>query len=270
MTVALIVLGSLCLVTLIYVYLLFPSRRKHKDLKLIEGKFIAHRGLHGLCKNAPENSLEAFRRAVEHGFPIEIDIHLTADGKIVVFHDDFLDRICKTSGRVEDKTLAELKALSIADTDCKIPTLQECLDTVAGKVPLLIEFKCRELRCDKLCETANKILSRYKGKYLIQSFYPTVLKWYRKHRKDICRGQLAATFRGDELYKHTLGYMPFNFLSRPDFVSFNHVDAKWIPRRMVTSFGAYPVGWTFQSQDELDKSGKYFKTHIFEGFVPKK
>ncbi len=269
MTAVIIILCVTAVLVGLYLFLIFPSLRRHRDIELLRGKYIAHRGFHGLLDNTPENSLNAFSEAVKLGYPIEIDIHLTADGKVVVFHDDTLTRMCGVDGRVEDMTLTELKKCRLADTDCEIPTLEEVLQTVNGRVPLLIEFKCISLKCDALCEAANEILKNYNGKYLIQSFYPTVLRWYKKHRPDICRGQLSEAFKGEKLYKRTLGNMLFNFLARPDFVSYRHFDAKKLNRRAVTKLGAYPVGWTFQTQAESDKNGKYFKTWIFEGFIPK-
>ena len=242
MTVLYFVIGAVVILGVGYLFLSFPSVRRHKDIKLIEGRFIAHRGLHDLTEGTPENSLSAFRQAVELGFPIEIDIHLTLDGEIVVFHDDTLDRMCGVPGRVEEKTLSELKALRLGNTNHEIPTLEECLKTVDGKVPLLIEFKCVSLKCAPLCKKADEILRGYSGSYLIQSFYPTVLRWYKKHRRDVCRGQLAESFKNASFEKKMSGNMLFNFLGRPDFVSYKHTDAKNISRRFVTNLGAYPVG----------------------------
>ncbi len=261
--------GVLAAFVLLTLFLIFPSARRHKDREILNGLYIAHRGFHGVFENTPENSLPAFSRAVELGFGIEIDIHLTKDGKVVVFHDDTLTRICGVDGRVEEMTLAELKKLRLLKTDCRIPTLSECLRVIDGRVPLLIEFKCNSLKCDELCRAADKILSNYHGKYLIQSFYPTVLRWYKMHRKTVCRGQLASVFKGQEFYKRFLGYLIFNFLGRPDFVSYEHKYHKNIFRRLVTKLGAFPVGWTFKSQTDLDTDGKAFKAYIFEEFLPK-
>ncbi len=262
-------LGVVAVILALFLFLVFPSLRKHPDLEILDNLYIAHRGLHGLSENTPENSLEAYKKAVEFGYAIEIDIHLTKDGEVVVFHDDTLNRVCGVDGKVEEKTLAELKQLRLLGTDCEIPTLQECLDTVNGKVPLLIEFKCVSLKCDDLCNAANEILSKYNGKYLIQSFYPTVLRWYKKHRKDICRGQLASAFKGEEFYKKLLGCLIFNVLARPDFVSYEHKYRKNLFRRLVTGLGAFPVGWTFESQKALDEDMSGFKAYIFEVFIPK-
>lgn len=265
-----IILGVLAFLVALFLFLVYPSTRRHKDRDVLNGRFIAHRGFHGVMDNTPENSLNAFKRAVELGLAIEIDIHLTRDGEVVVFHDDTLTRVCGVDARVEDKTLSELKELRLLNTDCRIPTLKECLNTVDGKVPLLIEFKCVSLKCDDLCRAADEILSEYNGKYLIQSFYPTVLKWYKKHRNDICRGQLASKFSKEELHKRLLGCLLFNFLARPDFVSYEHKYSDYFFFKLVKRLGAFPVGWTFKSQAELTENGKEFKTFIFEGFIPDK
>lgn len=265
MIVALLIIAGLVLLLL---WLIFPAPRRHRDRALLKNLRIAHRGLHNNGAGIPENSLAAFRRAVKYGFAIENDIHLTADGEVVVFHDDTLERMCGVPGRVEEMTLAELKALHLGDTGETIPTLRECLETVAGRVPLLIEFKCVGLKAAPLCKAADRILSEYTGKYFVQSFYPAVLLWYRRHCKKVCRGQLASGFRGEALYKRLLGCLIFNVFARPDFVSYEHTYASHPMRRLVTWLGAFPVGWTFQNQQELDLVKKEFHTYIFEWFIP--
>ena len=268
MTIVLIVAVILLLV---FLFLIFPAPRRHTDRQLLSGLHIAHRGLHDLCDNTPENSLAAFRAAIDGGYAIEIDIHLTADGEVVVFHDDDLQRMCGVSGRVEDMTLAEIKALRLADTEERIPTLRECLALVNGQVPLLIEFKCLTVGvCNRLCAAANEILCDYRGAYCIQSFFPVVLLWYRRHRRDICRGQLATAFRGEALHKRLVGCLLFNVLARPDFVSYDHNYSGSFCRHLCSWLGAFPVGWTFQTQVDLDRCQKQFHTYIFEGFIPTK
>ncbi len=271
MTALYIALAAAAVLVLLLLYLVFPAVRKHKDRELLRNLHIAHRGLHGIIDNTPENSLAAFREAVLLGYAIENDIHLTADGEVVVFHDDTLKRMCGVEGRVEDKTLAELKKLRIAGTQEQIPTLKECLDVVNGRVPLLVEFKSYSLANAKaLCAAADKILSQYNGKYFVQSFFPPVLYWYRRHRKEVCRGQLSTAFFGGPIQKRMLGLLLFNFVSRPDFVSYEHTYSDNISRRIVTLLGAFPVGWTFRSQKDIDHHRRDFKTYIFENFIPKK
>ena len=212
--------------------------------------------------------MPAFRKAVQQGFIIENDIHLTADGEVVVFHDDTAARMCGVDRKIEDMTLAEIKELRLGHTAEMIPTLQECLDLVDGKVPLLIEFKCDFSNYRALCEAANRILSDYHGKYLMQSFFPYAVQWYKKNRPDICRGQLATAFKGEGLVRRAAGCLLFNILSRPDFVSYDHKEANHPCRRLCTKLGAYPVGWTFRTQEELDRGKSNFKTYIFDMFIP--
>ncbi len=261
---------GICLLVIVslYLFMIFPATRRHSDRKILEGLYIAHRGLHDADSGIPENSLLAFRRAAEAGFAIENDIHLTRDGEVVVFHDDDLMRMCSVHGRPEDMTLAQLKELRLGDTDEKIPTLRECLEVIDGKVPLLIEFKIKSGSAAALCRAADKILCEYKGKYFIQSFYPFVLSWYKKNRKDVLRGQLAAAFRGDKLHMRLLGMLLFNCFARPDFVSYENETKDAPGRRICTLLGAFPVGWTFKDGAEIDASKKDFKSFIFEGFVP--
>ena len=270
--IALAVLGVLLLA---FLFLIFPAVRRHPDRALMDGMVIAHRGLHDLPgrPGTPENSLAAFREAVGAGYAIETDIHLTADGEVVVFHDDTLDRMCGVSGTPESMTFAELRALRLAGTDEVIPTLCELLDLVAGQVPLLIEFKClTRAQSDALCAAAAPILDGYGGRYMVQSFYPLMLGWYRKHRPSVCRGQLSSAFKKDVFLRRLAGCLLFNVIGRPDFISYEHHDAAHPCRRLCTLLGAHPVCWTLHSQQELDAArGRHgFRTFIFEGFIPEK
>ena len=109
---------------------------------------------------------------------------------------------------------------------------------------------------------------QYKGDYMIQSFYPQVLQWYKKNNKNICRGQLASKFNGKKynLTQKILGRQLFNFLGRPDFISYKHQDYRCLLFRFAVWLGALPVGWTFRSTDELAKNKAYFDAWIFEDF----
>lgn len=256
---------------IIFLFMICPALRRHPDRKVLEGLYIAHRGLHSVNPAIPENSLAAFEAAVETGYAIENDIHLTLDGQVIVFHDDTFKRMCGVDKRPEEMTLEEIKKLRLKNTNQSIPTLKECLDLVDGRVPLMIEVKCpAALDYAPLCRAANEILKDYKGKYFIQSFYPPVLMWYKKHRPDICRGQLASAFYKESIDKRLLGCMIFNFLSRPDFVSYEHTYKNNLFRRLCVLLGAFPVGWTFKKQTDIDSAKKHFKTFIFEKFEAKK
>jgi glycerophosphoryl diester phosphodiesterase len=127
--------GVLLLAAAIYLYMIKPARRV--DMTQY-GKKFAHRGLWDQA--SPENSLAAFQKAVDAGYGIEFDIHKTSDGHVVVFHDDTLTRMCGVDGKIEQMTLAQLRELRLKGTDQQIPTLEELLCLVDGRVPLLVEL----------------------------------------------------------------------------------------------------------------------------------
>jgi glycerophosphoryl diester phosphodiesterase len=106
---------------------------------------VAHRGASGV---APENTLAAFRRAVEIGAPaVECDVHLTADGVPIVIHDARVDRTTNGTGDVAALTLAELRRLDAGswfDPRCageRLPTLEEALAAAAGRARVFVELK---------------------------------------------------------------------------------------------------------------------------------
>ena len=142
------------------------------------GKYIAHRGLHSDL--VPENSLTAFRLAVEKCLSIELDVRLTKDCRIVVFHDNDLMRMCGIEGKVFDYTYEQLSAFKLKNSDEKIPLLSEVLKTVDGKVPLLIELKGGAL-FGELESRLDHMMKKYKGEFAVQSFNPFSVMWFRFH-----------------------------------------------------------------------------------------
>ncbi len=269
MPVVFTVLGIAVFVAAVYLFLVWPALRRHPDRKrLLDGRLIAHRGLHDLHEGEPENSLKAFERAAGAGLAIENDIHLTKDGRVVIFHDDTLERMCGVPGKPEEMTLAELKELRLAGTEERIPTLEECLELVAGRVPLLVEFKVSGGNEEALCEAAERIFAGYEGDYIIQSFYPKVVAWYRKNRPGIMRGQLATVVKGAKFPVSLLPTLVGNVVARPDFVSFDHTHEKYFARRISSFLGAFPVGWTFRTPEEIGRHRRHFRTFIFENMEP--
>ncbi len=265
MEIAVIVLAVILLLVL---FLVCPALRRHPDRRLMSGKYVAHRGLHGI-DGVIENSLWAFEKAIEHSFIIENDIHLTKDNEVIVFHDDNLKRMCGVDEKPENLTLEEIKKLNLAGTSEKIPTLKECLDLVDGRVPLLIEFKTPVLtKFEPLCRFANEVLKDYKGKYFIQSFNPLIVRWYKKNRPDIMRGQLSSAFYKEPFHQKLAGALVFNFLSRPDFVSYEYKHKNNFFRRLTSLLGAFPVAWTYTEKEQIKKTKKSFKAFIFEKFIP--
>ena len=262
-----LVFGIFALIYLLLVFLVSPTGKKHKDLEKIKGRFIAHRGLHD--DQFPENSLKAFDEAAKRGYPIEIDLHLTKDGEVVVFHDANLKRMCGSDEKISELTLSQIKSHQLRESEETIPTLSECLETVNGRVPLLIEFKMENGNTKALCKAADQILKKYSGNYLVQSIFPQVVRWYRKNRKDVCRGQLSCRFHKKGPINWLLGNSLLNFIGRPHFVSYKHSDAGNLLFRFSVWLGAFPIGWTFRTGKEVKINGKRFNTWIFENFKPK-
>ncbi len=163
-------------------FLLAPRLSGRKRVHPFLGVKWAHRGLHDKKRGIPENSFPAFRAAIEAGDGIELDVHLTKDGQLVVFHDDTFERICGRRGRVEDTSYEEMQKYRLAETKERIPLLSEVLQLVDGKVPLLIEVKLPNTDT-KICRKLDEELRKYHGEYMIQSFNSLVLRWMKKYRK---------------------------------------------------------------------------------------
>ncbi len=163
----------------------------NKNLDFLLQKPIAHRGLHS--DKCPENSLSAFLRAIAHNYPIELDVQLTSDGKLVVFHDWVLERMTGNKKSVSEITFAELEKLRLQNIDEKIPLFMEVLQLVSGRVPIVIEIKHRGLNM-KICEKVKDILYNYSGDVAISSFNPFVVRWFKKNMPEIVRGQNFTDF----------------------------------------------------------------------------
>ncbi len=237
-----ILLIILVVLVLLYLFFIAPRVWKKPDRTPYMDVHYAHRGLFDNKSDAPENSLAAFRKAVEAGYGIELDVQLSKDKKLVVFHDATLKRMCGVKGNVWDYTLEELKQFKLADSQECIPTFEEFLGVVDGKVPFILEYKL-DVAQTIVCEKANEILKNYKGVYCIESFHPLALMWYRKHRPDVLRGQLCEEFFRTPKYRKkplfwVLSYLVFNFLTRPDFIAYNHEHAHNISRRISRQMGA--------------------------------
>lgn len=236
------------------------------------GVYYAHRGLFDNKASIPENSMKAFKRAVEAGYGIELDVQLTKDGVPVIFHDFTLERMCGVGGKLENMTYEQLQRLSLLQTQEKIPKLQEVLDMVAGQVPLIIELKIEWTNL-ALCPALHSLLKDYKGVYCIESFNPLALLWYRRNHSEIMRGQLSTNFRIDGNYKNLLYFflthLLTNCVTRPDFIAYNCRFKTEPGRRICRRFYKnLAVAWTVRSQKQLDSLKKDFDLFIFESFIP--
>jgi len=262
----------MAVIAVLYFLAIMPRMMHKPDKTPFMGVLYAHRGLHDNATDAPENSMAAFRKAVEAGYGIELDVQLSKDRVPVIFHDSTLKRMCGVEGKVEEYTYEELQQFHLADSGERIPKFEDFLKLVDGRVPLIVELKI-EGHSMEVCPRADALLQSYKGVYCIESFHPLAVRWYRNHRPEVFRGQLSDGFRGGGIYKgivyFALEYLLFNFLSKPDFIAYNHHYAKNLSRRLCRGlYRNVAVAWTIRSMEELDAAREEFDLFIFEGFIP--
>lgn len=258
----------------LWIFLIAPGSARGMD-KFKNVKY-AHRGLHGTVDAdsfAAENSLTAFSRAAERGFGIELDVHVTKDGEVVVFHDDTTDRVTGVSGRVCDMTLEELRALRLSGTEDTVPTLREVLDLVGGRVPLLVEIK--ETGFDhSISEATAPILKDYSGEYIVESFSPLAFGAIKREIPGTPCGFLADKLTEKEEYrsiKYRLIQRFFlNVAARPAFIAMNKDRAKMFPLPLLKClFGSVTLAWTVRSaEEEAAAYAAGFDGIIFEGYLP--
>lgn len=229
-------------------------------------KPIAHRGLWG--NGLIENSLSAYQNAIDNGYPIEIDLYSSSDGVLFSFHDYNLLRMTGKDELIYDKTAKELKELRLLNSDEKIPTFDEILSLVNGKVPLLIELKDQPDK--KYIDKVIERLKSYKGEFAIQSFDPLYIKRVKKLAPEFIRGILATKTYGKSLSfikRKVVKNMSLNFLIKPDFISYSFED---LPLKKRKSKKIPIISWTLTSQEDYDKIKPLVKNIIFENFIPKK
>lgn len=264
-------IAAMCIFVLclaVFLFLIFPSPQGKKRFASLGKHYYAHRGLHQKDRSIAENSLRAFELAVSAGYGIELDVQLSKDGKIVVFHDDDLERVCGIDRRVDELTYDELAELRLFDTESAIPLFEDVLSFIKGRSVLIVELKTGR-KNKELCAKTLESLRNYEGAFCIESFDPRIVAWFKKNAPDIVRGQLAAptSSYGDKPFKFIVFLMSrclANFLSRPDFIAYKNV-AKPLTVKICEALGAAKVCWT--SRKLNDNSGN--AAEIFEYYLPK-
>jgi len=228
-------------------------------------KLVAHRGLHDKEKGVPENSLAAFQKAVERGHAIELDIRITADGELIVFHDLELQRMTGVPGQVTKWTLRDLKKLRLLGTEEQIPTVDEMLALVNGQVPLLIEIK-NDSPADvgRLEPLLMEKLAQYPGHFILESFEPQVLIWLRRNAPQYIRGQLGYYSKNDPKMTNYYKYLLFNPLVKPDFIAFQIGSIDHKLRLACKNKGIPLVGWTVRTQEDLKRARQLCDGIIYE------
>ncbi|MDR2655102.1 MAG: glycerophosphodiester phosphodiesterase [Oscillospiraceae bacterium] len=258
---------------LFYIWLIMPESGGRQKGSFLLGKNIAHRGLYNNSAGIPENSLEAARQSFLCGHGMEFDLQLSADGRIMVFHDRSLKRMTGVEKDVDELTCRELTDLSLLGTRQTLPTFEQYLEIAAGKIPLIIELKTCKNREDMqtLCSKTAELLDGYSGKFVIESFDPRIVAWFRKNRPQYIRGQLAC-IEGEEgqnlLSRFALAFLLLNFLGRPHFIAYEHTQFRNPSFLLCRAMGALTVGWTVADLDSYKKAQRIFDAIIFENILP--
>lgn len=247
-------------------WLIMAKPNRKRDTSYFSGKMFAHRGLHD--ENIPENSLAAFRNARENNVGVELDVQMTKDEKIVVFHDATLTRMCGADVKLRELTFEELQQFRLKDTDEKIPLFEEVLKTLDG-VDMICEVKPDNgIRNYDFCAKVNEILKTYKGRYCIESFSPYLVAWFGKNRPELVRGQLSENFlksMGINPVNFLLTHLFINIISKPDFVAYNHHHSKTLGFVLCKAlYKPLCFAWTARGSEEQESAKKTFDSIIFE------
>jgi len=223
---------------------------------------IAHRGLHDNPAGVPENSLAAFAAAGRAGFPVELDVTLTRDGRVVVFHDEDLERMTGHPGRVRETPAEVLRGLALLGGGERVPLLGEVFDLLGGAIPILIELKSGG-GVGATERAVWHLIRTYQGPLAVESFDTWVLAWFRRHAPAIERGQLAGDGRDAQsplLMKIAI--------SQPRFIAHDVRHLPFGPVAQLRKQGTPILGWTVKSRAEMTKALRHCDNVIFEGFVP--
>ena len=274
MTILVIVLILIILTELWFLAL--QCRRGHPAWTVLGAFRYAHRGFHDK-PHIPENSMSAFRRAIDNLYGAELDVHLMADGNLAVIHDSSLLRTAGVDVAIEDLTAADLSRYRLEGTEEKIPLFSEVLELFEGRTPLIVELKPERGNHDALAAATVAILDKYRVTYCIESFDPRCLRWLKKNRPEIVRGQLSEQFsrHGDSagqgrLTLFALGNLLMNFLGRPDFIAYRFSDRNCAAVKLCRKlYRVQEVNWTITSKEEMGAAENAGNLVIFERFDPR-
>ncbi|NLL46940.1 MAG: glycerophosphodiester phosphodiesterase [Clostridiales bacterium] len=249
-------------------YILAPGKAEGSMRAPFYGRNLAHRGLHTADKSIPENSLPAFEEAARIGYGIELDVRITKDGELVVFHDEDLTRACAATGCVGDTTWEDLSRLRLFGTEHGIPLLSEALEVIGGRGPLIVELK-QGNKNRELCEKTYSLLKGYAGDFCVESFDPRIVGWFRRNAPEVLRGQLA--YHPADMAKDTrranaflVGNLLTNFIARPHFIAYG-IGCKPLTVRLCERLGAMRVAWTSRGPDSEENNDAV----IFEHYRPR-
>lgn len=237
---------------------------------------IAHRGLHDRAAGVIENTSSAVSAAIEHGFGVEVDVQATAEGEAVVFHDATLERLMDAAGAVADTPLAKLRQIAFRETSDRVWTLDECLDLVGGRTPLVIEVKPSRAGDTRLARRVAELVGRRGGPVVVKSFDPRVLVLTRQLSPHVPRGIVGGAFSDAEPHWAGLSnaqrFAARNLLhwqaTKPDFLSWHLRDLDRRSVRLARRSGRPVMTWTVRTPEDQARAAMGADQIVFEGFVP--
>lgn len=265
--------GVLVVAAVIYLFLIFPVKPQKADYQKFSGHSYAHRGFHDNEAGPSENTSEAFVLAGQHNYGIELDVQLTKDKKVVVFHDADLKRSSGIDRRVLDIEYEELKEIQVFGTG-RIPLFSEVLELTEKGLPIIVEIKSEGGRewVNETCLLAYGLLKDYTGLYCVESFDPVAVGWFKKNAPHVVRGQLSMSRKKYEgavkpLPAFLLQNLMLNFVSRPHFIAYDHED-NCLSLKLSKVFKAMIIRWTVKNQKRQDELQSESDGIIFEGYTP--
>jgi glycerophosphoryl diester phosphodiesterase len=237
---------------------------------------VAHRGLHDAANGVIENTPSAFTAAIAANYAIECDIQISADGEAMVFHDQTLERLTQSSGRLDAMSAADLKRVAFRTSTDHMITLGELADLVADRAALFVEIKSRFDGDLRLVKRAADVLAGYRGRVALMSFDPAPIAALRTLAPHLPRGIVA-----ERRYTHpewsplsartkrALAYFQHALQSRPQFIAYSVNDlASTIPRLARNVLRLPLLTWTVRSAVDRERAARYADQMIFEGFRP--
>lgn len=240
----------------------------------------AHRGLHDTSKGIIENSPSAIRAAIKGGYGIEVDLRPASCGTVMVFHDGSLERLTHATGAVVSKNSDELQEIAFRGTDDKMMTLNDLLQLVDGRIPMLLEIKSNwPLEEKPVREFVSQIvttLEGYSGQFAVMSFDPSIISIFRSVAPAIPRGLISEQFQNQKDWPQLSlrNRLSLRFLlsaprTRPDFIAYNLNALPAIgPLVARHIFGRKLLTWTVRTNEQKQRAQKYCDAMIFEGFEP--
>jgi len=237
---------------------------------IFDGLNCAHRGLYSIDQKTPENSLAAFATARKGKYGVELDVQLSKDNQVVVFHDADLKRVCGIDALVSSMDYTELSALKLFNTDEHIPLLTEALE-VLESAPVIVELKPAGQNNAKLCEETLNILRVHGKSWCIESFDPRVGKWFCKNAPDVLRGQLSCPPKEfvsiPKIQSILLGNLLTNFISRPHFIAYSN-NPRPLLVKLCHAMKPMKAVWTVLPDADIKKCEKENNMIIFEHYEP--